>query len=508
MKTSSTNRALNFCFLLAFGLAFWASAVRAQTPITCGQTIASNTVANSENDQYTFAGTAGQELVFALYGPLNCNPPYQTMSADIYSPSGHLLATVTSGNCNTGAAISMTLTNSGTFTILVHAAAYNDSGSYQLSIQSVIDGGCDPTPIACGQTIATNTSFVTQMNAYSYAGTAGQELVIALYGPLNCNPPYQTMSADIYSPSGQYLTTVTSGNCNTGAAISMTLTNSGTFTILVHAAAYNRAGGYALSIQSVTGGGCDSTPIACGQTVSGNISQAAEIDAYLIYGCSGELVQFSTSGFSGSQFDLYDPTGSNLFSIGAGTATNITFSTSGSYTLLVHASNYGGTGSYGVTLTCLIVCSHTTSTTSFPPNGGTTSGGGTILCCFSTTVCAEPAPCYNFVNWTLGTNVLSTSLCYSFVATSNSTLTANFAPTAGAKNQICNFQLAGTNVLVSAQSVSGDNYQLQTRSSMTTGSWANVSGVTLSNSSGGLIILTNFGGASVPQKFYRLDITP
>jgi hypothetical protein len=311
---------------------------------------------------------------------------------------------------------------------------------------------------------------------------------------------------DIYDPNGHLFYSLGAG-CS-GQGVSLTLTNSGTFTILVHDRDYTYGGNYGLSIQSAIGGGCDSTPIACGQTASSTISQHAQIDAYLINGCSGDVVIFTTSGFGGSQFDLYDPTGNKLFSIGPGTATNITFSSSGSYTLLVHAGDYTGTGSYSATFTCLIVCTHTTSTTSSPPNGGWTSGGGTYGCCFAVRVCATPRGCYNFVNWTLNGNMVSTSICYTFVATNNATLMANFTPTGGVTNQICDFAVAGNDVAISAQSVAGKTYQLQSRNSLTTGNWSNVPGVSLTNSIGGLIILTNSGGALAPQRFFRLDITP
>jgi hypothetical protein len=78
----------------------------------------------------------------------------------------------------------------------------------------------------------------------------------------------------------------------------------------------------------------------------------------------------------------------------------------------------------------------------------------------------------------------------------------------GLTNQIYGIQVAGTNVAISVQSVFEYTYQLQSTTSMTTGNWSNVVGASLSNSAGGLIILTNFGGASAPQTFYRLDITP
>jgi hypothetical protein len=75
-------------------------------------------------------------------------------------------------------------------------------------------------------------------------------------------------------------------------------------------------------------------------------------------------------------------------------------------------------------------------------------------------------------------------------------------------NQISAIQLAGTNVLVTILSVAGETYQLQQRGSLGFGSWLNVSGASVTNGIGSLLILTNFGGASHPQEFYRLDITP
>jgi uncharacterized repeat protein (TIGR03803 family) len=75
-------------------------------------------------------------------------------------------------------------------------------------------------------------------------------------------------------------------------------------------------------------------------------------------------------------------------------------------------------------------------------------------------------------------------------------------------NQISQIQLAGTNIVVNIPSVAYETYQLQYRNSMTLGTWSNVSGVSVTNSIGALLMLTNFGGASLPQGFYRFDITP
>jgi len=70
---------------------------------------------------------------------------------------------------------------------------------------------------------------------------------------------------------------------------------------------------------------------------------------------------------------------------------------------------------------------YTISTSSSPSAGGSTSGGGTVNCGQSVTVTATPAACYNFLNWTEGGTVVSTSASYTFSASGNRSLVANFA---------------------------------------------------------------------------------
>jgi uncharacterized repeat protein (TIGR03803 family) len=75
-------------------------------------------------------------------------------------------------------------------------------------------------------------------------------------------------------------------------------------------------------------------------------------------------------------------------------------------------------------------------------------------------------------------------------------------------NQITGIRLAGTNAVFNVVSIAGETYQLQYRSSMSSGTWSNVPGVSITNSIGALLTLTNSGGAVGPQGFYRFDITP
>jgi uncharacterized repeat protein (TIGR03803 family) len=75
-------------------------------------------------------------------------------------------------------------------------------------------------------------------------------------------------------------------------------------------------------------------------------------------------------------------------------------------------------------------------------------------------------------------------------------------------NQITGIQLSGTNIVFNIPSIAYETYQLQFSSSMTPTNWVNVPGVSVTNSIGALLTVTNFGGALQSQGFYRFDITP
>ena len=116
------------------------------------------------------------------------------------------------------------------------------------------------------------------------------------------------------------------------------------------------------------------------------------------------------------------------------------------------------------------------------------------------TVCATANPCYSFVNWTVNSNVVSTSLCYAFSAATNETLVANFAvndgPNCGSPtNRITGVQFVGTNAIITVMALPGETYQLQFCNSLTPSAWSNVPGVFVTNAVGGPLTLTNFGGS-------------
>ena len=65
-------------------------------------------------------------------------------------------------------------------------------------------------------------------------------------------------------------------------------------------------------------------------------------------------------------------------------------------------------------------------TSNSPPDGGTNSGGGLVYSNSTVTLTATPNSCYSFQMWTENGNFVSISTTYTFTATGNRNLTANF----------------------------------------------------------------------------------
>ena len=71
---------------------------------------------------------------------------------------------------------------------------------------------------------------------------------------------------------------------------------------------------------------------------------------------------------------------------------------------------------------------YTVTTSSAPPEGGTTTGGNTYQSGANVTVIATPNAGYAFVNWMENGGEVSASASYSFTASANRSLVANFMP--------------------------------------------------------------------------------
>jgi hypothetical protein len=121
------------------------------------------------------------------------------------------------------------------------------------------------------------------------------------------------------------------------------------------------------------------------------------------------------------------------------------------------SSNYTFTATANITL----VANFTSAigvlinTDTSPVEGGSSSGGGFVNCGVSVTVSASPNEGYSFVNWTEGSTVVSTSPNYTFTATGDSTLVANFTCAFSISPMTAPFGIDGGEGMVSVAAGSG-----------------------------------------------------
>ena len=78
--------------------------------------------------------------------------------------------------------------------------------------------------------------------------------------------------------------------------------------------------------------------------------------------------------------------------------------------------------------------SFTIATSSLPSSGGSTSGGGRVIAGATVTVTAAPAGGYSFVDWTEAGTQVSGTASYTFTASANRSLVANFILSAANAN--------------------------------------------------------------------------
>ena len=90
--------------------------------------------------------------------------------------------------------------------------------------------------------------------------------------------------------------------------------------------------------------------------------------------------------------------------------------------------NYNFTVRSNRTLVANFVPAYTVTTAASPSYAGSTTGAGTFNSNSIVTVSATPASGFQFVNWTDSGAPVGTATNYSFTATANRTLVANFAP--------------------------------------------------------------------------------
>jgi hypothetical protein len=517
MKTSSTNHVFNFCFLLAFGLAFWPIAARAQTAIA-NRTLVANfiTSVTSNMQPIKIFSTGLNNQSNPLPPGTSSDPHYVIISAPAGVQATPFAAYVTNTNgCPIPTAWLADNTTSQWVSVQSNytCSAQDPVGDYDYRTTFELTG-LDPTSaLLTFQFIADNQLLDVRINGTSVgitfpappnfttwsgpyvisnnfvAGTNTLDFIVYNAVPNGGNPSGLRVQVSGTATALQTCVATPSGLVSWWRAESNVLDSVGANNgALVNGAGF--APGiveYAFSFNGVNQ--IVTVPSSPSLNFGPTSPLTVELWAYRtgtapvmhmvgkrLLQCTGSLAEINyqlylnTSsgqglGFSYAASGLDMPTNTWTHLAGTFDGTNFCFYMNGVLKATAAGTNgptnsapleIGGSGTcatfdglldevsiYNRALSsnevaaifnagsagkCSGACTATIVTASSPAGGGPTSGGGTFGCGTNVTVCATANPCYSFVNWTLNSSVVSTSGCYTFAASSNETLTANFTP--------------------------------------------------------------------------------
>ena len=338
---------------IGMGVGGWAGG-QSQS-IEIGDTESAEIVSGGEIDEWTFEGTAGQNIVITLQA--SGTSSLDTM-LDLRAPSG----TIEDSNDDSGGTynsrIDRPLAETGIYTIVAKGFGGYSIGLYELTLSAGVEHALDEGgPIDFQETKSAELHPNSDTDEWTFGGTAGQHITIALQAAGSSG--LDTM-LDLRAPSG----TIEDSNDDSGGTynsfIDRSLAETGTYTIV--AKGYSgAAGAYELTLSLGTARVPDQYEagrIDFQETKNGDLYPRDDTDEWTFEGTAGQDIVITLQAAGGSDLDtmldLRAPSGtiedSNDDSGGTyNSRIDRSLAETGTYTIVARGYS-GAAGAYDLTL--------------------------------------------------------------------------------------------------------------------------------------------------------------
>ncbi|MFM6397112.1 calcium-binding protein, partial [Planktothrix sp.] len=189
-----------------------------------------------EEDTYSFTAQKGDQISVAM-GSEAINPQIK-----FYGPSGDLIAE-NWGEYSSEIGLLAKANQTGTYTVLVSDTGGTNTGDYGLTVQRTNHPG-NATPIKNLSSLSDTINNPGQVDAYSFTGQAGTKISFNM-GSDAINP-----EIGLYSPDGLLIRSV-AGEYSQNMELVATLTQKGTYTVLVSDTGGTNTGDYGVTLASL-----------------------------------------------------------------------------------------------------------------------------------------------------------------------------------------------------------------------------------------------------------------
>jgi uncharacterized repeat protein (TIGR01451 family) len=253
--------------------------------------------------------------------------------------------------------------------------------------------GADRGPINSGETkIGLNITAPSYMDTWTFQGTQGDRAVInavTISGSLDTK-------IIVYPPGGGPAEVSSfwscAGFCHWTDQLDWQLQHTGLYTILVEDGALASSGTYNISLLEMPGaanspGDPDGGPIASGDTLSGTINVASDMDAFQFYGAVGQRViinAVTTSGSLDTKIIVYPPGGGPAEASSYWSCAGFCHWTdqldwqlqqTGFYTIVVEDGGLTNSGTYNISFLAMPEAINSAA----DPDGGAIASGQTLV---------------------------------------------------------------------------------------------------------------------------------
>ena len=356
-----TTKPLCFVSLLALAV-FCHGNARAQGNLTNGWTHTGSISPVGDSDTWTFTANAGDSIMIRV-GEISQTGSF-TPRIRLQNPSAVLIASASGA---VAANVSVTATNTGTFTVIVDdVVGTSATGNYRITLAkapgAVFVAPSDEGGPLINGAMHTGTIDVGDLDVWTFSANSGDSIQIRMGETVSGSP--LTPALWLYGPNGVLLDSY--GASGAASEVSFQATNSGTFTVIAgdFSSGFSGSGAYRLTLAKtgdpvVTSAGDEGGPLTNGVMHTGTID-VGDLDVWTFSANSGDNIQIRMGEMvSGSTLTpalwLYGPNGALLDSYGASAAAaEVSFraTNSGTFTVVAgdFSSFYTGSGTYRLTL--------------------------------------------------------------------------------------------------------------------------------------------------------------
>ena len=299
-------------------------------------------------DTFTFSASVGDRVLVNMAVSSGSLDPF----IRLFGPDGTLVCQAQNASSGMAEINDCPLPATGTYQVLAGDYGSTETGNYGIFLQRLNQPG-NATAITYGQNITKDIILAAEMDTFTFTGIANDRVMIDMAVTLGGLDP----QIRLYRPDGTLLCSNSNSNGGYAEINNCTLPDTGTYTILAHDYGNTEAGNYRVYLQRLSNP-ANATPLAFGQTQSGDITLAAEMDAFSFTAAAGDRIIVAmavSSGLLAPQIRLYDQTGTpvcqgSTSSGGASEINNCPLPVSGIYTIITNDNGNTKTGNYGLYL--------------------------------------------------------------------------------------------------------------------------------------------------------------